>query len=166
MLSHWCPSKIGEWLNYLSDSDKYALGYTTHTETLVTIMEAFANKTSGTINDVNYDFTGVNAKLVGLFSGDSHMDASLANDETKVVKKQVAGVVSDVSISGNGVNYIVFQGFGGMSKDVLPSWARYLTVNPLTELLFDVVAIKPQKGEIKIFRIGKGGADYDREFTF
>ena len=94
------------------------------------------------------------------------MDVSLAKDETKVVNKQVAGVVSDVSISGNGVNYIVFQGFGGMSKDVLPSWARYLTVNPLTELLFDVVAIKPQKGEIKIFRIGKGGADYDREFTF
>ena len=74
--------------------------------------EAIAKKTRRTINDFNYDFTGVNAKFVGLFSGDSHMDASLAKDETKVVKKQVAGVVSDVSISGNGVNYIVFQGFG------------------------------------------------------
>ena len=150
----------------MSDSDKYALGYTTHTETLVTIMEAFANKTSGSVNDVNYDFTKVNAKLVGLFSGDSHMDASLAKDETKVVKKQVAGVVSDVSISGNGVNYIVFQGFGGISEASIPSWGRHLEVNPLTELLFDVVAIKPQKGEIKIFRIGKGGINYDREFTF
>ena len=166
MLSHWCPSKIGEWLDYLSDSDKYALGYTTHSETLVTMMEAFANKTSGSVNDVNYDFTKVDAKLVGLFSGDSHMDASLAKDETKVVKKQVSGVVSNVSISGNGVNYIVFQGFGGITEASIPSWGRHLAVNPLTELLFDVVAIKPQKCEIKIFRIGKGGADYDREFTF
>lgn len=166
MLSHWCPSKIGERLDYLSDSNKYALGYTTHTETLVTIMEAFANKTSGSVNDVNYDFTKIDAKLVGLFSGDSHMDASLAKDETKIVKKQVAGVVSDVIISGKGVNYIVFQGFGGIAEASIPSWGRHLDVNPLTELLFDVIAIKPQKGEIKIFRIGKGGADYDREFTF
>ena len=129
-------------------------------------MEAFASKSQGTINGVSYDFTGINARLIGNLCGDSHFDAMLKKDQTITVKKNAGGVISDVQLNGNGVNYVIFQGFGGISEQSIPPWARRLTVDPDTEVLFDVVAIKPEKGIAKVFRLGKGGAEYDREFIF
>lgn len=166
VMSHWCPVKVGEWLDYLSNDNKYAFGYTEHTSTFVTLMEAFASKSQGTINGVAYDFSGINARLIGHLCGDSHFDAMLKKDQTITVKKNVGGVISDVQLNGNGVNYVVFQGFGNIAGQSIPSWARRLAVDPDTEVLFDVVAIKPEKGIAKVFRLGKGGAEYDREFIF
>lgn len=168
VLSHWCVNKIGEWTDYISDNDRLAFGYTEHALTYMNIMEAFASKTNGSTNGVSYDFRNVDSscKLIGNICGDSHMDASLGKNETKTVKKNVGGVISNVQTSGNGVNYVICQGYGGITEDSTPSFARHLTCNPMNEFVIDVCAIKPLKREMRFFRIGKGGADYDRMFNF
>lgn len=83
--------------------------------------------------------------LAGYFCGDSHYDNEL---------------------EWRGVNWTVFQGYGGVSDQSLPWGARRLLFSRAKSMLFDIVAFKPAKGTFRIFRVGAGGAACDRTCLF
>jgi hypothetical protein len=110
------------------------------------ILEAFAAGAKGEEKDVRWDFAGNrDTRLAGCITGDSHFD-------TEAVL--------------NGVNHVITQSYGTIQPKNLPKEPVYLRFNRKTEMLVDVVAIKPDQGEMRFFRIGAGGADRDRKFTF
>ena len=167
ILSHFCVNKIGEWTDYVSDTD-YAFGSTTQLMAYAKMLEAFANKASVSYSGYSFDFTGLDSsiKLVGNICGDSHFDAQLRKDETVEVLKTVDGTIVPFEVSGNGVNYIITQSYGSVPTTSVPSWAIFTQFDKSTQLLIDVVAIKPRQGVMKLFRIGAGGSARDRAFTF
>jgi len=79
--------------------------------------------------------------LVGYFAGDSHFDNQLEL---------------------RGVNWTITQGYAGVDRANLPWGARRVEFDRTKEPLFELVAIKPSKGQFRVFRVGAGGAAYDR----
>ena len=79
--------------------------------------------------------------FTGYFCGDSHFD-----NEMEV----------------RGVNWTVFQGYGGVGRANKPWGARTVPFSRAKDMLFDIVAVKPSVGEFKIFRVGAGGPACDR----
>ena len=63
-------------------------------------------------------------------------------------------------------DYIITQGFGRVLEQNIPEGAISTQYDPGIETLIDVAAIKPEKRELKIFRIGAGGSSRDRVFSF
>lgn len=96
---------------------------------------------------VCWDFTeNSGTTLAGYLSGDSHFN--------------------DQAIT-NGVNFIITQGYGTISAKDLPGRGDYVTpVDRTRTMLVDVVALKPARREMRIFRIGAGGRQRDRAFHF
>lgn len=66
----------------------------------------------------------------------------------------------------DGVNYIVSQGFGYSAKETSAPGAVFRNFPRDASTLIDVVAVKPEKREGRVFRVGVGGADADRAFNF
>ena len=83
--------------------------------------------------------------LCGYFCGDSHFDNEL---------------------EFHGVNWTISQGYGGVGRADLPWGARYLPFSRSKDMLFELVAIKPSVGEFKVFRVGAGGAAFDRTCVY
>ena len=79
--------------------------------------------------------------LAGVFCGDSHFDNAL---------------------EFRGVNWTISQGYGGVSPDNLPWGARTVGFDRSCDMLFELVAIKPKTGQFRVFRVGAGGAAFDR----
>ena len=48
----------------------------------------------------------------------------------------------------------------------MPSWGIHSEFDKLTNTLIDVVSICPSTRQIKIFRVGVGGQERDREFSY
>lgn len=63
------------------------------------------------------------------------------------------------------VNYIVRQGYGGISESEMPKGASRDDFNWEVICNFDILAIK-QNCSARIFRIGVGGVNRDLEFTY
>ncbi|MFV0313150.1 MAG: hypothetical protein ACK5KN_16070 [Dysgonomonas sp.] len=141
-LAHWCPNPIGRW-NTLNGSK-------TNYKTFMKILESYVSKkkevsdTSENIN-MSWDFSNVRGHLVGYLCGDSHFDNQIRE---------------------NGVNYIITQGYGTISDSEKPQGAITTPFDYNKQMLVDVVAIKRLKREMKIFRLGAGGSQRDREFYF
>ncbi|MDO4628073.1 MAG: metallophosphoesterase family protein [Planctomycetia bacterium] len=138
-LQHYCmQNSIGHW--------KSCNTYAKFRETGIQLFEAFLAREKGGSEGVTWDFTGVKEpKMVGMFCGDSHFS------HQKMF---------------NGVNYVITQGYGGVRLDDMADGARHVLFSRGKEMLIDFVVVKPEKREVKIFRVGAGGADYDREFTY
>ena len=83
--------------------------------------------------------------LVGLFTGDTHVNFHEVAD---------------------GVNYYVSQGYGWVSPDLMMPGQKHAFFDYQESLCIDVVAVKPAKREVHTFRIGAGGADYDCVFSY
>lgn len=83
--------------------------------------------------------------FVGIFCGDSHFD-----NEQEL----------------RGVNWTVSQGYGGVSAADKPWGARTIGFSRNKDMLFELVAVKPQTGECRIFRVGAGGAAFDRGYLY
>ena len=81
--------------------------------------------------------------LVGMFTGDSH-----TNDHMLY----------------NGVNYYISQGYGWVTPEAVMPGSKHAFFEYTESLCIDVVAVKPATREVKTFRIGAGGPEYD--FTF
>ena len=81
--------------------------------------------------------------LVGMFTGDSH-----TNDHMLF----------------NGVNYYISQGYGWVTPEAVMPGSKHAFFEYTESLCIDVVAVKPATREVKTFRIGAGGPEYD--FTF
>ena len=142
ILTHFCIHPIGAW--------KDSSGYTSDERivTLRQILEDFANNQNGGNTDLNlsWDFSMVKAKLVCVLAGDSHFNNY---------------------IKDNGVNYIVRQGYGGVSDNNLPTenGATKDDFDSSTQCLFDVLVVN-DNSNAKVFRIGAGGESRDLEITF
>ena len=102
------------------------------------------------------EFVRFGGKLAGVFSGDSHFDYFDSRD---------------------GVNYFVSQGCGGIGPNQLPPQARVYhqhseqlgrgdTFDSTEYCLIDLAAIKTEKREVRIFRLGAGGFYYHRGAKF
>ncbi|MCF0233747.1 MAG: hypothetical protein HUK22_02060, partial [Thermoguttaceae bacterium] len=140
IVEHFCVLfKLGYWKNSMSAKakrDALCMG----------IFDAFVAGTDGEEDGVVWKFSergkGV---LTGVFHGDSHFD-----NFTTI----------------NGVNYIIHQGYGGVDVALMAEGAVYRRFNRAETMLIDVVAIKTATREVKIFRVGAGGANADRSFTY
>lgn len=182
VLAHFCINRIGEWKSYPQTrigQEKWAANGPYYEQGLGRILEGFANKTSGTDNEssaeyqnsnVSWDFTGIDStcKLIAYVCGDSHFDALLKKDETFVTESGTADIPAGIECPSNGINYLITQSYGKCLSSELHSKARYKDFNhdASQECLIDVVAIKTDKKAVKVFRIGAGGADFDRSFTY
>lgn len=137
--SHFCIDDIGRWNSY---PDSCVGG-----ATLANILKSLANHTAG--EDANkalsWNFSSkTNVKLVCSIAGDSHFNNYVKRD---------------------GVNYIVRQGYGGVSDSEMPDGATKDSFIWNSICNFDVLCVK-SNGEAKVFRIGLGGEARDVEFTY
>ena len=110
---------------------------------------AFNKRQAGTdsiYNNVSYDFSNATGTICGLFSGHSHFDVHHQEDGLLLVCHQSMG---DLNL-----------------KTEMPSWGIYSGFDKLTNTLIDVVSICPSTRQIKIFRVGAGGEERDREFSY
>lgn len=138
VLQHLCVNAIGRWKSY---PDRVA-----HGAVYTKILEDFAAGASGSLDTVSWDFRkNRNARLAGSVSGDSHFDRQLTT---------------------NGVTYVITQGYGGISPKELSEGCVVTPFSRANTMLIDVAAIKPEKGEFRMFRIGAGGAARDRSLPF
>jgi len=136
VLTHICPLTRARWKKYPPTDQSYRFPE---------------------LSQILIDFTEKGGKLVGVFSGDSHFDFFDFED---------------------GVNYFVTQGYGGGSPESeLPPQGRIFhqfsetlgrsdTFDMDEYCLFDLVGIKLEKREIRIFRAGAGGFNYYRGAKF
>ncbi|MDO4574157.1 MAG: hypothetical protein Q4D98_02965 [Planctomycetia bacterium] len=141
VVQHFCvQTEIGHWKS-LPDTKARRQDLFLH------LVEAFVAGQCGEEDGVRWDFTSNrNTRFAGCFFGDSHFDHHLFK---------------------NGVAYTISQGYGGISLKELPDDRAVVTpFNRSRTMLVDVVAIKPEKRQVKIFRIGAGGKDRDREYTY
>lgn len=83
--------------------------------------------------------------LVGYFCGDSHFD-----NEMEL----------------RGVNWTISQGYGGVGPADKPWGARTVPFSRAKSMLFELVGVKPAVGEFRLFRVGAGGAAFDRGCLF
>ncbi|MBQ1454606.1 MAG: metallophosphoesterase [Thermoguttaceae bacterium] len=140
VVEHFCVyAPIGYWKSYADTRAK-------RDELMMKILEDFASGGKGTEEDVSWDFTeNKGTALIGLFCGDSHFDNQACV---------------------NGVHYIITQGYGTVNPKELPDGAVIRPFKRDETMLIDVVAVKPRTRQIHLFRIGSGGADADREFSY
>lgn len=142
ILTHLCVDPIGRWVSYPTDAD--GSGF----DTLRSIISAFVSKTSGSnsTTNISWNFTNIstNSKLICSLSGDSHFN--------NYIKR-------------NGVNYIVRQGYGGISDGDIPAGGTKDIFDYNNQCLFDILVVK-NSGVAKIFRIGAGDSNRDLQFTF
>lgn len=109
------------------------------------LLSAYARKSKGGASGLQWDFTKANGRLVGLFTGDSHIN-SLVQEE--------------------GVNYFITQGYGRMENEKVRPECRRAWYNSRHSLCCDVIVIKPLKNEVHTFRVGAGGASMDYSFGY
>jgi hypothetical protein len=111
------------------------------------LLADFVKGSAGEEAGVRWDFTGnKGATFAGCLFGDSHF-----NDQAVT----------------NGVHFVITQGYGTVSAKDLPDGVGYVTpVDRTRTMLVDVVAIKPARREMKLFRVGAGGPSSDRAFRF
>jgi hypothetical protein len=137
---HFCVDRsIGVWL-------KASHIRANRGEIWTAILLSFLHNESGEADNVVWDFTRNNdCRLAGCLTGDSHYDNQ--------------GTVK-------GINFVITQGFGDVLEENMPEGAVNTKFDRAYKTLIDVAAIKPSKREMRIFRIGAGGAERDRNFSF
>ena len=124
LLSHWMPHPLGSWA--------------------AVSMNPVRKQPSAEIMDLLASYVG-KKKLVGLFTGDTHVNFHREAD---------------------GVNYFVSQGYGWNSPALMRPGQDYAQFDYKESLCIDVVAVKPATREVHTFRIGAGGPDFDYTFSY
>ena len=124
LLSHWMPHPLGVWN--------------------ATSLNPVRKEASAKMMDFLSSYVG-KVNLVGLFTGDTHVNFHEVAD---------------------GVNYYVSQGYGWVSPDLMMPGQKHAFFDYQESLCIDVVAVKPAKREVHTFRIGAGGAEYDYSFGY
>lgn len=139
VLCHYMPHQIGRWPNNSKKINEASCN------ALMTILSDYANKKNGKESGVSWDFSKANGRLLGLFTGDSHINTHIME---------------------NGVNYFISQGYGRAEHKILKPEQKRAWFNSRTSLCSDIVVIKPATREIHTFRVGAGGADMDYLFKY
>ncbi len=138
-LQHYCiVSAIGHWRSW---REKEA--FTGKNAALVQrIAEDMIGRGKGSENGVTWDFTaGEGGSFAGFFCGDSHFDHQ---------------------IDWQNVHYTISQGYARCSDYNLSYGAVCTPFERDRMCLFELVAVKPEKGMVKVFRVGAGGEARDR----
>lgn len=147
ILTHLCPNEIGRW--YYKWNPNPSPFRITNRSTFREIFKGFVAKTTGEAKEdkisLSWNFTKSSGKLAGILCGDSHFDANTTID---------------------GVNLVITQGYGYISDHERPPHAIVTHFDRNSEILVDIVAIKPSKREMRYFRLGAGGDIRDRSFYF
>ena len=138
VMGHFMPHKIGRW-----EGVKTSICPTA--QLLIKILAAYAGKEKGEEEGVRWDFTRTNSRLIGLFTGDSHINSHICD---------------------NNVNYFITQGYGKVENKELNPMQKRAWFNSRKTLCCDIVAIKPATGEVHTFRVGAGGAVMDYYFRY
>ena len=138
VMGHFMPHPVGHW-------GELGPRVSPTTQILMEILSAYRNRTMGENGGLHWNFESAEGRLVGLFTGDSHVNA-LACEE--------------------GVNYFISQGYGKMENEELAPGQKRAWFNSRKTLCCDLIAIKPATGEVHTFRIGAGGADLDYLFSY
>lgn len=138
VMCHFMPHDIGRWFPVICRKDQT-------TDDFMSILSAFANKSKGNSAELQWDFTTANGTLIGLFTGDSHI-----NNHVKE----------------KGVNYFISQGYGRAENTTIPEGSKRAWFNSRNSLCCDIIAIKPATKEVHTFRIGAGGAALDYQFNY
>ena len=66
----------------------------------------------------------------------------------------------------NGVDYSISQGYGTVSPKEIENGGVYTPFSRVKQMLVDLVAVKPAKREVRIFRVGAGGEVRDRGYLY
>ena len=141
IMQHFCiQHEIGHWATSIPHVRAK------RQDIVIRIMEDFVAHRKGELEGVKWNFeNGGKRWLAGCLAGDSHIDNYL---------------------KCNGVDYIISQGYGPMAAfNVIPG-AHLTTFDSSKQMLIDFVAFKPAKHEVKIFRLGAGGAERDRGYKY
>ena len=140
MLQHFCiRTEIGYWKTFRDTK-------AARQETALRMMEDFVARKSGEGDGVKWDFAAVKGTaFAGCFFGDSHYDNYAKT---------------------NGVDYTVSQGYGGIPLKEIENGAVFTPFSRTSQMLVDLVAVKPAKREVRVFRIGAGGAARDRGYSY
>jgi hypothetical protein len=141
VLQHFCiQTVIGHWVSFPDTKAK-------RQEIAIKIMEDFVAAKQGEAEGIKWNFA-IDGKrwFAGCLCGDSHFDNYLKS---------------------NGVDYTISQGYGGIrDADMIPGAYKTAPFARDKQMLVDFVAIKPAKHEVKLFRIGMGGAERDRGYSY
>ncbi len=138
ILSHFMPHRMGHW-KPKHNIPRPATSILTH------LLADYVNRRAGGEQEVTWDFTHASGSLVGVVAGDSHVNNFICDD---------------------GVNYFVTQGYGNVGKENMQEGQRRAEFNYRESLCCDVVAVKLKSKEVRVFRIGAGGKEFDQEFTY
>ena len=125
VMCHYMPHPLGRWTT--SNPPEYTL------------------ESNARIMSILSEYAHTHGNLVGLLTGDAHVNMFVRQD---------------------GVNYFICQGYGWVVPDLMLEGTRHAFFDYKETLCIDVVAVKPAKNEVKTFRIGAGGASYDCEFNY
>jgi len=138
-LQHYCiVSAIGHWRSWREKS-AFCGANAAIAQRIAEDMIAHAK---GSEKGVSWDFTGLEGtNFAGFFCGDSHFDHQ---------------------IDWQGVHYTVSQGYSGCPAHDFPYGAVSTPFARNRMCLFELVAVKPEKGQVKVFRVGAGGEARDR----
>ena len=139
IFSHFMPNEIGRWPGTTNNKIDASC------KALMSILSAYANKQSGKEAGLKWDFSRANGQLLGLFTGDSHLNAH---------------------VKENGVNYFISQGYGRAENKILKPEQKRAWFNSRQSLCCDIVVIKPATREIHTFRVGAGGEEMDYRFRY
>ena len=141
IMQHFCIQyEIGHWATSIPHVRAK------RQDIVIRIMEDFVAHRKGELEGVQWNFTnGGKRWLAGCLAGDSHIDNYL---------------------KCNGVDYIISQGYGPMAPHNVIPGAHLTAFDSSKQMLIDFVAIKPAKHEVKIFRLGAGGAERDRSYKY
>lgn len=123
VMSHYMPHPIGRWHNTPEAVTKAS------NERLMSILSDYRTRRN----------------IVGLFCGDSHVNALVVED---------------------GVNYYITQGLGGVAVRDMMDGTVHEFFDYRRQICCDVIAVKPALGQGRSFRIGAGGAAYDCDFVY
>lgn len=122
---------------------------------MMRLLGAFRHGASGEEMGVKFDFAPAKARgatLVGCISGDAHVDFEYYWLDVNWIASQ--SLAPHIAL---------------LAGDGSPKWghrAEHQFFDFAEDTLIDVVAVKPAKGQMRLFRIGHGGAGRDRLFVF
>lgn len=139
VLTHYISVPEAMWVHYNEPA--------ANNELLCDVINCFREKEAKFIAGMLCDYRSVspNSHFVGVVYGDRHFD---------------------YLNTYRGINVACTQGYGGISDDNLPPCGRKTSFDTYSEMLVDVVAICPRRGEVRYFRMGAGGADCDRGYRY
>lgn len=150
------PGFIAKWRRFGESSGDYK-----RAELEQTIIEDFANHRGGIVQGfhnppitgqlggVKFDFAHSKANLVGLFQGHLHAESYLRYAN---------------------VNYVIRPGYGTIPVDCkCGEWRdpkRACGFSTAKDMMLDLVAVKPAKRQVHVFRFGCGGAESELDYVY